>query len=69
MTKRTATWLLVGGALVSLYDAMSGNSLYGAGKPLESLRWKVMTTEDGVNYYVSISDVAAVVGAGYLLFG
>jgi hypothetical protein len=63
MTKKTGLYLLIGGAAVSLYDAFSGGSLYGAGKPLEKFRWKVYTTAAGNNYYVSISDVAAVVGA------
>lgn len=67
MSTKTATYLLIGGSLVSLYDAMSGNSLYGAGKPLAGLRWKVYTTGSGVNYYISISDVAALAGAAMLL--
>lgn len=68
MSKKTATYLLIGGALVSLYDAMSGGSLYGAGKPLEKLRWKIYTTASGTNYYLSISDAAALTGAAILLF-
>lgn len=63
MTKKTALWLLIGGAAISVWDMMSDNSLYGPGKPLEALRWKVHTTADGKNWYVSASDAVAVTGA------
>lgn len=63
MTKKTAMWLMIAGAGVSLWDAFSGGSLYGPGRPLASLKWKVWTTASGANYYVSISDLVAVAGA------
>lgn len=63
MSKKTALYVMLGGIAVSAYDAITNNSLYGAGKPLESFRWKVHTTSDGKNWYVSISDIAAVAGA------
>lgn len=68
MSKKTGMYLLIGGTLVSLYDVMTGNSLYGTGKPLAGLRWKIYTTAAGTNYYVSISDAAALAGAAILLF-
>jgi hypothetical protein len=63
MSKKTALMLLVGGAAVSIYDAVTQGSLYGPGKPLEKLKFKIYTTDAGVNYYVSISDIAAITGA------
>jgi hypothetical protein len=63
MTKKTGLWLLIGGAAVSIYDMVSGGALYGPGKPLEKLRWKIYTSSDGKNWYLSVSDVAAIVGA------
>ena len=76
MSKKVALWLMVGGAAVSLYDAMAkgkndeANPLYGPGKPLESFRWKVYTSEASgtapeKNYYISVSDIAAIVGASF----
>lgn len=70
MTKKTALILMLGGAAVSLYDALGeGNPVYGPGKPLEALRWKIHTSSDGKNYYVSISDIAIVVGAWFYFKG
>lgn len=63
MNKKTALWLMIGGIAVSAYDAFTNNSLYGAGKTLESLRWKVYTSSDGKNWYLSVSDIAAIAGA------
>ena len=69
MSKKTGLWMMLGGAALSLYDAIAGgNPLYGPGKPLESLRWKIYTTGSGKNYYVSISDIAIVAGA-WIYFG
>lgn len=69
MTKNTALWMLVGGALLSGYDMLTteknqtGGALYGPGKPLEKLRFEVYKTEAGKQYFVSVSDAAAVIGA------
>lgn len=63
MNKKTALWLMIGGAAVSLYDMVSDGALYGTGKPLEKFRWKVYTSASGKNFYVSISDAAALAGA------
>ena len=63
MSKKMALYLMLGGAAVSVYDMVTENSLYGAGKPLEKMRWKVYTTAAGKNWYVSISDAAAIAGA------
>lgn len=63
MNKQMALALMLGGAALSVYDMVSDGALYGAGKPLESLRWKVHTAADGKNWYVSASDIAAVTGA------
>ena len=69
MTKNTALWMLVGGALLSGYDmfttdkGQTGGALYGPGKPLEKLRFEVYKTEAGKQYFVSVSDAAAVIGA------
>ncbi len=69
MTKQTALWLMIGGALASLYDfstatvAGGGGDLYGVGKPLEKMRWKVYTDSAAKSYYVSASDAVAVTGA------
>lgn len=80
MSKQMALYLMIGGALMSGYDLMttpaggSGGALYGAGKPLEMLRWNVYTSPvtttpaaPAKNYYLSASDAAAVLGA-YLYF-
>ncbi len=69
MRKKTALYVMLGGIAVSAYDALTGNSLYGAGKPLENFRWKIHTTADGKNWYVSISDVAAIAGAFFYFAG
>lgn len=69
MTKQHALWLMLGAAALSVYDLAttptggSGGDLYGTGKPLEKMRWKAYTTDAGKNYYVSVSDAAALVGA------
>ena len=69
MTKKTGLWLMVIGATASLYDAVAaGNPLYGPGKPLESLRWKIYTSSGGKNYYVSVTDLAIIAGA-WIYFG
>jgi hypothetical protein len=69
MNKKTGLYMMVIGAAVSVYDLATDGSLYGAGKPLEKLRVKVYTSTSTPpkNWYVSISDAAAVVGA-YLYF-
>ena len=80
MSKNTALWLMLGGVALSAYDIMTtpvggvAGDLYGAGKPLEKLRFKVYTKDAVVaagttpaspakDYYVSASDAAAMVGA------
>lgn len=66
MTKQVALWLMLGGAALSLYDMMTtDHPLYGPGKPLEKMRWKVMTSNSTPpkDWYVSISDIAALTGA------
>lgn len=69
MNKNTALWLMLGGAALSVYDLVTtpangtGGALYGAGKPLENMRWKVHTTAEGKNWYLSVTDGAALAGA------
>jgi len=63
MSKQVALWLMIGGAVISVYDLMTDNSLYGVGKSLEKGRFKVYTAADGKNWYVSASDLAALTGA------
>lgn len=66
MTKKMALYLMIGGAALSVYDLMAdGNPLYGPGKPLEKMRWKVYTSTatPPKDWYVSISDAAAIIGA------
>lgn len=69
MSKSVAFWMMTVGALASAYDlgttpsGGSGGALYGPGKPLEKMRWKIYTTAGGTNIYASVSDVAAVAGA------
>lgn len=70
MSKNTALWLMIGGAALSVYDLMttktgeSGGALYGAGKPLASMRWEIhKNATTGKSYYVSVSDAAAITGA------
>lgn len=69
MTKATAFWVMLIGAGASVYDlmttdpGMTGGALYGVGKPLEKARVEVYKTTAGKQYYASVSDAAAVVGA------
>lgn len=69
MSKKTALWMMIGGAALSGYDLMTtppggnGGDLYGAGKPLEKLRFEVHKNAAGKQYFVSVSDAAAVIGA------
>lgn len=76
MNKTTALWVMLGGVALSGYDLMTtkagaaGGELYAEGKPLASLRWNFYkqpaTTSPAApakNYYISISDAAALVGA------
>jgi hypothetical protein len=77
MNKSTALYVMLIGAALSAYDIMTtkegaaAGDLYGAGKPLESLRVKVYTKPattvapvmPAKDYYVSASDAAAVIGA------
>lgn len=63
MSKKVSLYVMIGGIVVSAYDAFTNNSLYGPGKPLEKLRFKVYTGSNGSNWYVSVSDIAAVLGA------
>lgn len=66
MNKKTALWIMGIGAALSLYDMMASDSpLYGAGKPLEKMRWKVYTSDGPPkkDWYLSITDAAAIVGA------
>lgn len=80
-TKNSGFWMMVLGGGASLYDLMTtkegavAGDLYGPGKPLESFRFKVYTKPatttapitPAKDYYVSISDAAAIFGA-YLYF-
>ena len=77
MNKSTALWVMLIGAGLSAYDLMTtptggtAGDLYGADKPLASLRWKVYTrpatttapVTPAKDYYLSASDAAAIVGA------
>lgn len=66
MNKKTALYLMIAGAGLSLYDMMgTGNPLYGADKPLEKMRVKVYTSTatPPKDWYVSISDAMAIAGA------
>jgi len=76
VNKNTAFWVMLAGVALSAYDIYStpaggtGGALYGPGKPLESMRWNVYTSPatttpaaPAKNYYVSVSDAAALVGA------
>lgn len=67
ITQTTGMWLLIIGASISLYDYFSDGSLYSAGKPLEKMKWKI-ATRNGSNQYLSISDAAAIAGAGILIW-
>lgn len=69
MNKNTAFWLMAIGAGVSLLDLATDGGVYGAGKPLEKFKFKVYTspaagTTPAKDYYLSISDAAALIGAG-----
>lgn len=69
MTKNTALWLMLGGAALSVYDMVTtekgaiGGNLYGTDKPLEKLRFEIYKTDAGKQYFMSVTDAAAVVGA------
>jgi hypothetical protein len=71
MNKNTALWVLLGGAGLSVYDMVTtkpganGGNLYGPGKPLENLRFEIYKTDAGKQYYMSVSDAAAVIGAWF----
>lgn len=72
MNKQTALWVLIGGAGLSIYDMLTtekganGGNLYGTGKPLEKLRFQVWENDAKTKqYYVSVSDAAAVLGAWF----
>jgi hypothetical protein len=73
MSKKTGLYLMLAGAAVSVIDLVTakageaGGMFYGPGKPLEKMRWKVFTSEAKKDYYVSISDAAALAGA-YIYF-
>lgn len=62
MSKKTGLYLMLAGAALSAWELASPGAVYGAGKPLASMRWKVYQSGDK-SVYVSISDVAAVAGA------
>lgn len=62
MSKKTGLYLMLAGAALSAYDMMTDGGLYGPGKPMERLHWKVATVS-GKDWYISVSDIAAVVGA------
>ena len=69
MTKSTALWVMLGGAAASAYDLFTtkegaaAGELYGPGKAFEKMRVSVYKTTAGKEYFVSVSDAAAVVGA------
>ena len=77
MSKNTAFWVMLAGALASGYDLYTtpaggtAGDLYGAGKPLENMRLKVYTRPASTvapitaakDYYLSVTDAAALVGA------
>lgn len=72
MNKNTALWVMLGGAGLSVYDMVttekgqSGGNLYGPGKPLENLRFQIWENDAKTKqYYVSVSDAAAVLGAWF----
>ena len=78
MNKNTAMWVGLIAAGASAYDLMTtpaggtAGDLYGPGKPLESMRWKVYTrpatttpAAPAKDYYVSITDAVALVAAFY----
>ena len=71
MTKNNALWLMLGGAGLSVYDMLTtekgaiGGNLYGPGKPLEKLRFEIYKTDQGKQYFLSVSDAAAIVGAWF----
>lgn len=62
MSKKMGLYLMLGGAAVSAMELFKEGSVYGAGKPLASMRWKVFQNGDK-SVYVSISDIAALAGA------
>lgn len=82
MNKNTALWMMIIGAGLSVYDIATTPSggtagdLYGTGKPLASARWKVYTkpattvapVTPAKDYYISISDAVAGVGAWFYFF-
>jgi len=66
MTKKTGLVLMLAGAALSVYDMATAGGLYGVGKPLEKFHWKIYTSGTGAtakDWYLSISDIAAVTGA------
>lgn len=69
MSKNAALYLMMGGLAVTLYDTFSrsGNPLYGPGRPLEMLRWRIPLGSDEkiAPVTVSISDLAVLVGAWF----
>jgi hypothetical protein len=69
MTKKTALWLMIAGAAVSVYDMSSGGKVYGPGAPLEKMKVKVITQAGppAKDWYLTVSDAAAVVGAYFYL--
>lgn len=69
MTKKTALWLMIGGAAVSIYDFVQDGALYGPGKPLEKLKIKIyeQTGPPVKVWHLSVSDAAAIIGAWFYL--
>lgn len=65
MNKKTGLYLMIGGAALSIYDYVSDGALYGTGKPLASMKWKIYTTSSTPpkDWFLSISDIAALAGA------
>jgi hypothetical protein len=62
MSKKMGLYLMIAGAAVSALELSKPGTVYGAGKPLESMRWKVYQSGDKT-LYVSVSDIAALAGA------
>ena len=63
MNKKTGLYLMLAGAALSAWELAKPGAVYGAGKPLEKMRWAAYTAADGKVFYISISDCAALAGA------
>jgi hypothetical protein len=61
MSKQMAFYILLAGAAINAWDGMSNGSLYGVGKPLNSMQWKLGTAADAMT--IRIGDAAVIAGA------